>query len=119
MDPQFLSIEEFNHYLSRWNGRDIKITKHEMGDLDETHMELQAISYDTDTRRIDDYQPMHVLELNGNGEIETTTNTFQPLPSPTYEIPLEDTSLYEFDGAQFLISTDRAVYKIESITPEQ
>ncbi|MBY7145058.1 hypothetical protein KFZ56_18740 [Virgibacillus sp. NKC19-3] len=113
MNPQFLSIEAFHEFLSRWSGRDIIITKHEMDDLDEIRMQLQDISYEINTRRIDDYQSTYVLQLSGNGEIETTTNNFQPLPSPTYEIPLEDTSLYEFDGSAFLISTSRAVYKVK------
>ncbi|GAB3049632.1 hypothetical protein [Virgibacillus ainsalahensis] len=113
MEQRFLSIEEFNTLLNQWNGHPIKITKHEMDDIDETLMELEGLSYSTNTRSIDDYVPRHTLQLNGNGDIETTANTYEPLPSAIYEIPLGDTSLYEFDGSQFLISTERAVYKIE------
>ncbi|MFC3041105.1 hypothetical protein ACFOGI_12730 [Virgibacillus xinjiangensis] len=115
MQEQFLSIEEFNDLLHKWNGHRVKITKHEMDDIDETFMDLETISYGKDNRRIDDYEPLHELQLNGDAEIETTENEFEPLPSPTYEIPLEDDSLYEKDGSQLIISTDRAVYKIEQV----
>lgn len=110
----FLSIEEFNELLNEWNGQTIKISKLEMDDLDETIVSLDNISYATNTRRLDDYEPMHALQLNGTGSIETdTTDAQQILPSSLYEIPIEDDSLYEFDGTRFLISTSRGVYKIE------
>ncbi|TMN22234.1 hypothetical protein FH966_04305 [Lentibacillus cibarius] len=113
MGFQFLTIEEFNDLLQQWNGETIKISKHELNDLDETLMTLQEISYDRNTRRIDDYEPMHALQLNGAGTMETDIGEPQTLPSSLYEIPLEDNSLYEFDGHQFLVSTSRGVYKIE------
>ncbi|MFD1362842.1 hypothetical protein [Lentibacillus salinarum] len=113
MDVTFLTVEEFNDLLQQWNGEAIKISKHELDDLDETLMTLQAISYERNTRRIDDYEPMHALHLNGIGTIETDASDTQPLPSSVYEIPLEDNTLYEFDGQQFLLSTSRGVYKIQ------
>ncbi|WP_246202682.1 hypothetical protein [Virgibacillus doumboii] len=112
---QFLSIEEFNELLNQWSGQTIKITKFELDDLDETLMDLQHISYETNTRRLDDYEPMHELQLNGFGNMQTDANDPQPLPSQLYEIPLEDSSLYEFDGTRFLLSTSRGVYKIELV----
>ncbi|RYG73346.1 hypothetical protein EU245_06550 [Lentibacillus lipolyticus] len=113
MGFQFLTIEEFHELLQQWNGETIKISKHEIDDLDEIQMTLQNISYDRNTRRMDDYEPMHALQLNGDGTMETDANNPQELPSSLYEIPLEDNSLYEFDGHQFLVSTSRGVYKIE------
>ncbi|SHF98830.1 hypothetical protein [Ornithinibacillus halophilus] len=113
MDQQFLSIEQFNDLLQQWNGKNIKVTKHELDDIDETVLSLENISYESNTRRIDDYVPMHSLHLHGDGNIPTTTNSMTDLPSSMYEIPLQDDSLYEFDGEKFLISTDRGVYKIE------
>ncbi|MFD1039850.1 hypothetical protein ACFQ3N_15815 [Virgibacillus byunsanensis] len=112
MEQHFLSVEEFNELLKNWNGQNITITKHEMDDIDETQMKLEAISYDRDTRRIDDYEPMHSLHLNGTGHILSETNNPQSLPSSLYEIPLEDSTMYEFDGSEFLLSTSRGVYKI-------
>lgn len=115
MDPNFLSIEEFNKQLNEWNGNTIKVSKHELYDIDETYIVLQDISYSRNTRRLDDYESMHALQLSGSGETENATEDLQPLPSSLYEIPLEDTSLYEFDGSSFIISTDRAIYKIERL----
>lgn len=114
MQQPFLSIEEFNELLTQWNGRTIKISKLELDDLDETTVALETITYATNTRRLDDYEPMHALQLNGTGSIHSdTTDAHQILPSSLYEIPIEDDSLYEFDGTHFLISTSRGVYKIE------
>ncbi|WP_188455529.1 hypothetical protein [Virgibacillus oceani] len=119
MDQHFLSIEELNELLNRWNGQNIKVTKLELDDVDETLMELQNISYSKNTRRIDDYVPMHTLQLNGTGHVLTDAADLKPqdLPASQYEIPLEDNSLYEFDGSQFLLSTARGVYKIELAGP--
>ncbi|MEC5423903.1 hypothetical protein QGM71_10420 [Virgibacillus sp. C22-A2] len=113
MDENFLSVEEFNELLSKWSGETIKIMKQELDDTDETVMKLKAISYDKNTRRIDEYVPMHTLQLNGTGNVQTTAADLQSLPESMYEIPLEDTSLYEFDGSRFSLTTDRGVYTIE------
>ncbi|WP_085991221.1 hypothetical protein [Oceanobacillus senegalensis] len=113
MDQLFLSIEEFNELIKQWNGRKIKIVKHELDDFDETLMDLSAISYSKNPNTIDDYESMYSLNLNGSGVIETTTNNFESLPSELYEIPLENSALYEFEGNRFIVSTSRGVYTIE------
>ncbi len=112
-ESQFLSVEAFNDLLQQWSGKPIKITKHEINDVDKISMQLDSVSYQTKTRRIDDYVPMHTLKLNGAGKMETA-GELQPLPDAIYEIPLEDTSLYEYDGSQFILSTDRGVYKLNT-----
>ncbi|MBC5635355.1 hypothetical protein H8S33_00825 [Ornithinibacillus sp. BX22] len=114
MEHQFLSVEAFNELIQQWSGRQVKITKHEMDDVDQIVLHLESVSYDRNTRRIDDYVPMHSLQLNGEGQIQTlATMSTQPLPSPSYEIPLQDSAMYEFDGEKFFITTERGVYKIE------
>lgn len=119
MEQRFLSIEEFNTLLNEWSGHPVKISKHELDDIDETLLELNTISYAKDTRRIDDYEPTHALHLNGTGQIQNEDDNTHPLPEALYEIPLEDTTLYEFDGTRFLLSTDRGVYKIELAHPAE
>ncbi|GAB3798342.1 hypothetical protein [Virgibacillus kimchii] len=113
MSENYLSIEEFNDLIQQWNGKTVKIAKQEMDDYDETVMELTDVSYETNTRRIDDYVPKHALQLNGTGLIENERHEKHPLPASLYEIPLEDSSLYQFDGARFALITDRAIYTIE------
>lgn len=115
MTEQNLSIETFNEQLQQWNGNTVKISKHELEDKDETILELQDVIYETDTRRLDDYQPMHTLKLNGTGKIENEAHNLQPLPSSVYEIPLEDSSQYQFDGSRFVLNTDRGRYTIEKM----
>jgi len=111
----FLTIEEFNDLLQQWNKDTVKISKVEINDYDEIIMQLQQISYENEVPTIDGYEPIHTLQLSGTGTIQTENNMSQPLPSSMYEIPLENNSLYEFDGETFIISTDRGVYKIERI----
>ncbi|MRH45031.1 hypothetical protein GH741_20520 [Aquibacillus halophilus] len=117
MAQQFLSVEEFNQLLQEWNGEKIKISKHELEDDDSTMMELNSFSFSRDTRRIDDYEPLHALHLKGPGEIQTDENELQPLPSSYYEIPLEDSTLYQYDETKFSLITDRGTYTIE-IAPD-
>lgn len=111
----FLSIEKFNDLLTKWNDGKIKISKLEMDDLDEIVMQLEGVTYKNEVPTIDGYEPIHTLQLNGLGTIKTENNDSEPLPSSLYEIPLEDDTLYEYDGTTFLISTDRGVYKIERV----
>ncbi|MBP2258393.1 hypothetical protein [Virgibacillus alimentarius] len=114
MNHHFITVEEFNRLIHQWTGHTIKIMKHELDDVDETCLHLDHISYATNTRRIDDYEAMHALHLNGGGAIQTDKDPYT-LPDDLYKIPLQDTTLYEYDGYQFLISTDRGVYKIELV----
>lgn len=113
---QYLSVEEFNNMLQQWNGETIKISKSEIDDKDNTVMELNSISYTKNTRRIDDYEPKHALILNGSGKVEIDKNEYEPLPSAYYEIPLEDSTLYQYDESQFSLINDRGSYTIEVLS---
>jgi hypothetical protein len=113
VSEQYLSIEEFNDLIKEWHGKTVRIAKQELDDFDETVMELTNVSYETNTGKIDDYVPKHALQLNGTGLIENEMNEKQPLPSSLYEIPLEESSLYQFDGERFALITDRAIYTIQ------
>ncbi|RFA33748.1 hypothetical protein CAI16_13700 [Virgibacillus dokdonensis] len=113
MTKQFLDIEAFNKLLQKWNGKQIKVSKQELNDYDEAIIDLSAITYETHTRRLDDYEPLHTLQLNGAGKVKTDYNSYQTPPTFVYEIPLEDSSLYQFDGERFALVTDRAIYTIE------
>lgn len=115
MNDRILSIEEFNRLIQQWSGENIKITKHELRDEDAVFMKLNNISYDTDTRRIDDYVPMHSVHLHGEGRTATDAQNSQPLPATYYEIPLEDSTEYKFDNQQFTLTTERGTYTIEII----
>ncbi|WP_138420377.1 hypothetical protein [Aquibacillus sediminis] len=120
MTQQYLTVEEFNDLLQQWIGNQIVISKQEIKDLDQTFMKLDSISYSKDTRRMDDYEPMHSLLLHGTGQIETESiqNQTQALPSDYYEIPLEDSTLYHYNNQRFSLITDRGTYTIE-IAPDQ
>ena len=109
-----ISIEEFNELLKKWTGKRIRISKHELEDNDETLMKLDEVSYQEQDGTIDDYVATHTLLLSGIGEIENDDNTFEPLPSPSYEIPLDDATNYQFDGSRLSLKNDRGTYTIES-----
>lgn len=112
---KFITIEQFNDLLKKWNDDKIKISKLEMDDLDQIVMQLEKVSYKNEIPTIDGYEPIHTLQLNGLGMIHTENDVSEPLPSSFYEIPIENDTLYEFDGITFIISTDRGVYKIERL----
>src|SRR5699024_4653817 len=82
-----------------------------MDDLDETLLELEDISYAKGSS-IDDYIPKYALLLKGNGVVETTMNHYEKLPSEAFEIPLDEDTIYEFDGKRFFIKNQRGVYMI-------
>ena len=113
MGYRTLTLEGFNDLLQQWNGKRVKVVKHETGDRDETIIDLHVVSYANDEPDIDGYESQYTLHLNGAGLIETTMNNYEALPSNLYEIPLEDDAFYEFDGARFIISTSRGVYTME------
>ncbi|SFK08733.1 hypothetical protein SAMN04487936_10742 [Halobacillus dabanensis] len=108
-----LTIEEFNQLLQQWQGENIRIQKHELRDEDTVTMNLQEISYETNTRRLDDYTPMHVLFLHGQGQTQTSFQNAQPLPTSYYEIPLEDSTRYQHLNDRFTLETERGTYTIE------
>ncbi|GEN53206.1 hypothetical protein [Halobacillus faecis] len=108
-----LTIEEFNQRLQQWQGENIRIQKHELRDEDTITMNLDSISYETHTRRLDDYTPMHALYLHGQGQTETDAQSAQPLPSAYYEIPLEDSTRYQYLNDRFTLETARGTYTIE------
>ncbi|MFD2627453.1 hypothetical protein [Oceanobacillus kapialis] len=109
----YLTIEKFNKLLTKWNGRTVRVSKQEIDDYDETIMNLEAVSYESNPHRLDEYTPLYSLQLNGTGQVENSAHNMEELPSAVYEIPLEDSSLYQFDGSRFSLTTDRGIYTIE------
>lgn len=82
-------------------------------------MDLNKLSYRKNDGTFDDYESKYTMHLNGDGKVLTETNELQTLPDNQYVIPLEDDTLYEYDGHQFIISTDRGIYKVKLHLPEQ
>lgn len=113
MSAEFMTIEEFNERLQAWNGKEIKVSKVELNDFDEVNLKLNRTTYDSASYRLDDYEPKYEMELKGEGVIDTEAAGSQPLPDNTYEIPLDDDTIFERDGGQLMITTSRGVYKIE------
>lgn len=112
MEQQSLTIEQFNHLLQGWNGKDIKITKYETKDHDETWLQLQDISYEKSQPHVDDYEPLYSLQLHGTGMVQTEQGKYAPLPTSQYDIPLDQQAAYLFDGERFSLRTDRGVYTL-------
>src|SRR5690625_7115288 len=81
MEQQSLTIEQFNHLLQGWNGKDIKITKYETKDHDETWLQLQDISYEKSQPHVDDYEALYALQLHGTGFVQTDKGEYAPLPT--------------------------------------
>ncbi|AVR00821.1 hypothetical protein OBCHQ24_18045 [Oceanobacillus iheyensis] len=112
---QYLTIEKFNKLLTKWSGKRVRVVKQEIDDCDELIIDLRAVTYESNPHRLDEYTPLHSLQLNGTGQVENSAQNMEQLPSSVYEIPLEDSSLYQFDGSRFALTTDRGIYTIEVI----
>lgn len=112
MEQQFITIEQLHNLLNEWHGKPIQVEKLELHDQDIINIQLNGISYEKNTRKLDDYEATYTLKLNGVGHHVNDEQSIQPLPENVYEIPIEDTSLYEYNGRQFILSTDRGIYKI-------
>lgn len=112
MAKNLLSIEAFNHQLQKWSGQKIRIIKKELDDIDETLLVFDDVSYEKGPRN-DDYISDDALHLNGTGVVETTKNNYEELPSGTFEIPIDEDTIYELDGKRFFIRTSRGIYLIE------
>ncbi|MDY0394436.1 hypothetical protein ACFSMW_08405 [Virgibacillus halophilus] len=106
-----LDIEGLHAQLEKWHGSHICIKKDELRDVDEIRMELNSISYDKNTRKLDNYQSLYTLHLNGTGSIQTDRKE-QPLPDAVYDIPLEDTASYKMNGSALQLHTTRGTYEI-------
>lgn len=119
MEQKKISIKEFNALINNWTGKEIKILKHETNDLDETILLLDHVAYKENLNRIDDYEPKYELRLIGTGFVETENNDFEPLPESTYEIALDDNTVYQFDGSVFHLDTERGTYSIKLISPTE
>lgn len=113
MEQHSMPINEFNALLNEWTGKNIKISKQEIEDDDETFMVLEKVTYSEDRRRLDDYEAMHALQLSGIGKVENGDHDLKPLPLSSYEIPLDDTTNNQFDGSRFTLKNDRGTYTIE------
>lgn len=115
MGRRSLSIEQFNELLHKWKGEQIKISKGEIGDHDETTMHLESIEYTNNKNSIDGYESKYMLKLHGEGHIQTDAPDPQPLPHSVYDIPLEDKTIYEADDHLLTLKTERAMYTIEHV----
>lgn len=113
MAGKSLSSKTFYERLNQWVGQNIKIFKEEIGDDDETLMALESITHVNHTVSGDDYIPAHTLQLNGSGAVENEDDQLEPLPKSEYEIPIEDSTTFQFDGDKFKLKTERGIYTIE------
>lgn len=97
--------------LKAWDGSDVLISKEENGDQDQTVMTLNDISLADHGESIDGYVAPLSLQLKGDGRA-IMKDTEVPMPSASYEIPLN--ALYDahFDGMRLYVSTDRGSYTL-------
>lgn len=117
MSKHFLSMQDLDDRLKALQGSEIEVEKKEQQDLDVVHISLEKVAYDKDFHKFDEYEAKYTLELHGTGTIETDVGNAVPLPSPVYEIPLDQDTMreYEEDDDELIISTERAVYKIRKV----
>jgi len=109
--------EEINALISSlkaWDGSQVLISKEENGDRDQTIMKLDKISLADHGDTIDDYVSPLSLQLEGNGRA-IMSDTEVPMPSSTYDIPIDELYDAHFDGMRLYMSTGRGSYTISRI----
>lgn len=111
MGDNVLDIEGLHAQFEEWCGNDLHIEKRELHDIDHIRMALDSLSYNKNSRTIDNYESTYTLRLNGTGNI-VTDRTDQTLPNDVYEIPLEDNATFTMQQNGLLLHTDRGMYTI-------
>lgn len=108
------TLEELNTLissLSAWDGKQILISKDENGDRDQTVLRLDDISIINRGETIDNYVSPASLKLQGDG-YAILNDTDVPMPSASYDIPIDAVYDAHFDGMRLYLSTDRGSYTI-------
>lgn len=97
--------------LRTWDGRQVLISKEENGDRDQTVLKLNDILIENHGDTIDDYISPISLQLRGEGHA-ILSDTEVPMPSASYDIPIDQVYDAHFDGMRLYLSTDRGSYTI-------
>lgn len=104
-------IEELISSLRAWDDAEVLISKEEKGDRDQTVLKLSDISLTNNGETIDGYFAPLSLQLSGDGRT-IMEDTDVPLPSGTYNIPMNELHDAHFDGMRLYVTTDRGSYTI-------
>ena len=107
-------LNELIASLKKWDGRDLLISKQENGDRDQTVLRLEDIEMKSRGNTIDGYVSDASLQLKGMGRA-VLNDTEVPMPSASYDIPIDAVYDVHFDGMRFYMSTDRGSYTISPI----
>jgi hypothetical protein len=105
------NVEEIVNALKAWDDQQILISREENGNLDQTVITLNDISIDDHGETIDGYVSPVSLLLEGNGRA-VMEDTDVPMPSSTYDIPIDQVYDAHFDGIRLFVTTDRGSYTI-------
>lgn len=107
------SLMDVTEWLESQVDKELLVSKEEDGDLDETRIRLESVESRGERRdALDDYTDSAALLLRGRGTV-VTEGREEPLPSDTFEIPLEGLSLTETAENAALLVTERARYSIK------
>lgn len=107
-------IETLTEALNAWDGQQILISKEENGDQDQTVMRLNEVSLNERGQTIDGYVSPVSLLLEGDGRA-VMEDTDVPMPSSSYDIPVNEIYDAHFDGLRLYVSTNRGSYTISRL----
>lgn len=106
-----MDIQKAKETINHWVGQDVLLIKEEDGDVDETIISLNDVTFVERKPTIDGYVLPRALQLHGSGYVVLEDRN-APLPNDAYDIPLsEDLHIHTDEGA-LLIETSRASYTI-------
>jgi hypothetical protein len=106
-----LDINQLKSTLQSWGNVQLLISKVEMGDVDQTVINLSELGFERYERHTDDYLSSATLQLVGKG-YQVMEDTDIPMPYQTYDIPVEDVLDFQNDGDRIHLVTNRASYTI-------
>jgi len=106
------TLKALADWLEANTDKEIRIRKREQDDTDEVRIGLEGFELSGDrTDAIDDYTKGSALVLRGSGST-ATDNGEAPLPSDTFEIPLEGLAVVSAGDGELVIRTERARYEL-------
>ncbi|HET7627346.1 MAG TPA: hypothetical protein VFK44_03060 [Bacillales bacterium] len=109
-----LDLRRLAESLKQWDDQQVLITKRENGDVDRTIMELEDVCVTHAGQSIDPYFSQTYLQLEGDGRA-VMNDTEIPMPSASYEIPVDHLHDADFDGTKLSLTTDRGTYTIDPL----
>lgn len=117
-DQQQEVLQEIEQWIQERIGQYVSIQKIEEEDVDQVQLQLEGVRIGQQSvPDPDDYVSAQALILSGTGHIESAVQQALTLelPQNAYEVPITQDMMVEQANGMLQISTERAVYRLQSV----